>query len=165
MKVLVSDSSVLIDLLRYQIIRHLAGLPYDFVIPDITLETELLEDRDQTIELIRVARIESLSEEEMVILLRNREAYAQLSVPDCAALAIVESRRWTLLAGDSLMRQIARDRGFDVRGTLWIMDEYRQHGLMTDNTLLAVFEQMVEDPRIRLPKGEIRSRIRRLTSK
>lgn len=111
MKVLVSDSSVLIDLLRYQIIRHLAGLPYDFVIPDITLETELLEDRDQTIELIRVARIESLSEEEMVILLRNREAYAQLSVPDCAALAIVESRRWTLLAGDSLMPN-SKGQGF-----------------------------------------------------
>lgn len=163
MKVLVSDSSVLIDLLRYRIIRQLAKLPYEFVVPDLTLETELLEDRDQAVELIRVlARIESLSEEEMTTLLQFRETYPQLSVPDCAALSIVETRGWTLLAGDRLMREVAKERGLDVRGTLWIVDEYQQSNLIDDDILLDVLNQMLTDPRIRLPKVELKKRIRRL---
>ncbi len=163
MKVLVSDSSVLFDLLRYQLIRQIANLPYEFIVPDITLATELFRDGNQTVDLIRVLfRVESLSPEELILLGAYGSKFPQLSVPDCAALALVESREWSLLAGDSLMRQVAMDPSHEVKGTLWVLDEYLHHGLVKQGVIAKSLEGMLQDPRIRLPHSELRKRLKKL---
>ncbi|MEP1930263.1 MAG: hypothetical protein ABJJ37_03190 [Roseibium sp.] len=43
MQVLVSDTSVLIDIERASLTARLFDLPYDFVVPDILYEAELLD--------------------------------------------------------------------------------------------------------------------------
>lgn len=69
MKVLVSDSSVLIDLLRYRLIGPLARLPHEFIVSDITLAVELIGDGDQTTDLLEaILRVETLTSDEMSLL-------------------------------------------------------------------------------------------------
>lgn len=163
MKVLVSDSSVLIDLLRYRLIGPLADLPYEFIIADITLETELFNHGTQTADLIRaLLQVKTLTAEEVTLVSNLGAKFPGLSVPDCAALALVENRRLALLAGDGLMRNVAAGMGHEVRGTLWVMDEYFDKGLIKPSVILRSLEEMLQDPRIRLPHGEIGKRIRKL---
>jgi len=163
MKVLVSDSSVLIDLLRYRLIGLLARLPHEFIVSDITLAVELIRDDDQTTDLLEaILRVESLTSDEMSLLEDFGMRFPPLSVPDCAALALVESRGLPLLAGDALMREVARGLGHEVRGTLWIIDEYLQRNIVAADVILKVLRRMYKDPRIRLPHSEIGKRIKKL---
>lgn len=165
MKVLVSDSSVLFDLLRYELIESLTGLPYEFIIADITLEEELFNHGAQTVDLIKALfQVETLTAEEVTLVSTLGSRFPGLSVPDCAALALVENRRLALLAGDGLMRNVATEMGHEVRGTLWVMDEYLDKGLIRPSVLLRSLERMLQDPRIRLPRTEIGRRIRKLES-
>ena len=43
MLVIVSDSSVLIDLAKARLIESALGLPYEFVVPDVMFADELLD--------------------------------------------------------------------------------------------------------------------------
>lgn len=43
MKVIVSDTSVIIDLCKVQLIEPAFSLPYEFVVPDVMLQDEFLD--------------------------------------------------------------------------------------------------------------------------
>lgn len=168
MKTLVSDSSVLIDLLRCQLIGQPIGrligrlprLPYEFVITDITLDGEMFKNKQEHETLAAVGfRIESLRSAEMALLMEYISAYPRLSEADSSALALAKSRDWTLLAGDGLMREVALQKQIEVHGTLWVFDEYFKHGLVGGQELSEILKTMLKDPRIRLPRHEIKERI------
>lgn len=161
MKVLVSDSSVIIDLCRYRLIQPLGQLPYDFCITDITL-AEILRDDHRSDLLGTGIRVVSLTSEEMGLLMRFQTENKGLSNADCSSLAIMKSRKYALLAGDRIMRRTAKDGGFEVHGTLWIIDAYLDHNLVTPKTIRSTLELMLEDPRIRLPRSEMHRRIKGL---
>jgi hypothetical protein len=99
MRVLVSDTSILIDLERADLLRAAFSLDAEFVVPDLLYERELRDSGGADL-LALGLRVESLSEGEVERAQAYRRVHARLALPDTFALTLAKSRRWLLLAGD-----------------------------------------------------------------
>jgi predicted nucleic acid-binding protein len=164
MIILVSDTSVLIDLERADIVSEALTLPYEFVVPDALYAAEL-EPFNGAELLEKGLRIESLDPNELSAATLIRRAQAKLSLPDTFALALAEGRQWTLLAGDGVLRAEALARRVPCHGTLWIFDELETAGNLDCAVLHARLEQLASHRRCRLPKTEISKRLMRYMDK
>src|SRR5689334_4475749 len=104
--ILVSDTSVLIDLERGGLLEALFTLPHEFAVPDVLYDHEMRGDWGDG--LIRLGlRVEEVSKEGVANALRYRHQRATLSVPDSFALALAKEREWLLLTGDGQLRDLA----------------------------------------------------------
>ena len=116
MQVLVSDTSVLVDLERGSLLEASFRLPFRFSVPDLLYERELKNWGGE--ELIRLGlSVEELDGDGVQRALAYRQRAPALSLPDCFALALAQTRSWVLLSGDSALRQIkelARHRRISV---------------------------------------------------
>lgn len=106
MQILVSDTSVLIDIERASLTARLFDLPFEFVVPDVLYKAELLDWIGPDL-IEKGLRVVSLNPDEVGEAVGLRRARASLSIPDVFALALASSRDWTLLTGDSALRQEA----------------------------------------------------------
>lgn len=162
MRVLVSDTSVLVDLERGSLLEASFRLPFQFAVPDLLYERELKGFNGD--ELIRRGlTVEELDDVGVVRALTYREQVPALSLPDSFALALAQSRTWVLLTGDGALRQLADAEAVECHGVLWLLDEI--HGAATATATAQELHDGLTaisvHPRCRLPKPEIR---RRLTS-
>lgn len=124
MHVLVSDTSVLVDLERGSLLEASFRLPFRFVVPDLLYERELKNYGGE--ELIRLGLvIEELDGDGVSLALTYRQQAPALSLPDCFALALAQTRSWVLLSGDSVLRQLATDEAIECHGVLWLLDRMR----------------------------------------
>ena len=108
MPVLVSDTSVIIDLDRGAFIENLFRLPCEFAVPDLLFARELAGDLGDKL-LALGLRVEELSPDEVRRATHLRRERKELSAPDTFAFAIAEGRGWPFLAGDGGIRRLARD--------------------------------------------------------
>ncbi|KUM24411.1 hypothetical protein AU467_30275 [Mesorhizobium loti] len=162
MPVLVSDTSVLIDLERAQLLDDLFRLPFEFAVPDLLYARELdgvLGDRLLGLGL----RVEVLSSTELSTATVVRRQNIRLSVPDAFAFAIAHSRRWTLLTGDGTLRELAVAEALDMHGVLWLFDQFADGNHVPFNRLHRGLTALFEHPRCRLPAAEVRRRLLRFT--
>lgn len=160
MSVLVSDTSVLIDLERAQLLEHMFLLPFEFAVPDLLYERELkgaLGDRLMGLGL----RVEILSAAELSSATTVRRQNNRLSVPDAFAFAIAQARRWTLLTGDGTLRELAVAEALDMHGVLWLFDQFADGNHVPFNRLHRGLSGLSEHPRCRLPAAEVRRRLLR----
>jgi hypothetical protein len=160
MIVLVSDTSVLIDLERGQLLEPCFRLPCEFAVPDLLYKRELADyGGPQWVE--RGLRIEELTKDELLIVQQVRGVHGKLSVPDAYAYALAQSRKWTLLTGDGELREIARNRSMPFHGVLWVLDQLYDGKAMAIDALVAGLQAIGDHPRCRLPRAEIQSRLTR----
>lgn len=158
MSVVVSDTSVLIDLERAQLLDDMFRLPFEFVVPDLLYERELagvLGDRLIALGL----RVEVLTPAELSRATMARRQNSHLSVPDTFAFAIARSRRWTLLTGDGGLRELAAAEKVEMHGVLWLFDQFGSGGHVPFDRLHDGLSRIFAHPRCRLPAGEIRRRL------
>ena len=160
MKVLVSDTSVLIDLERAAIVQTVLTLPFEFVVPDALYEQELRPWGGEAL-LAHGLKVEQLHEQEVAHAVTARRACSGLSVIDTFALALAELREWTLLAGDAALRNEARARGVVCHGTLWVFDQLETGNVLAPGALHDALTTLKDHPRCRLPAAEIRTRLAR----
>jgi hypothetical protein len=80
MRVLVSDTSLLIDLERADLLRAAFALDADFVVPDLMYERELCESGGADL-LALGLRVESLNESEVERAQAYRRAHPRLALP------------------------------------------------------------------------------------
>ena len=157
--VLVSDTSVLVDLHRGDVLEVALRLPYEFAVPDLLFQRELQTwDGPALGEHIVVL---SLDSEGVELAIAFRRAEARLSLPDAFALALAKVGGHTLLAGDAALRAMANLEGVECHGVLWVLDEIEAHALATLERLHAALAAISQHPRCRLPKAEIRRRLER----
>ena len=159
MKVLVSDTSVLIDLERGSLLETGFRLPFEFAVPDLLYRQEL-EDHDGNALIELGLRVEELDGDGVALALRYRQTLRSLSLPDSFALAFAKINDWTLLSGDSGLRELAGEEGVDCHGVLWLIDRMFEEGLAAGDELYASLQAIAGHPRCRLPKAEIRKRLR-----
>ena len=160
MQVLVSDTSVLIDLERASLTARLFDLPYDFVVPDILYEAELLDWMGP--DLIDLGlRVEELTPEETTRATELKRAKAMLSTPDVFAFCLAAGRDWVLLTGDGALRVEAEHQEIAMHGVLWVFDEMERHKICSTALLKSGLEAVRDHPRCRLPIREINRRIAR----
>ena len=131
--VVVSDTSVLIDLERGGLLEAAFRLPFAFAVPDLLYEKELKAHGSRLIEL--GLRIGELDGEGVTQALEYQRRTPALSLPDCFALALAARGNWTLLTGDSRLRRLAEAIRVDCHGLLWLLDEMFSTGAATSRTL------------------------------
>ncbi len=159
-KVLVSDTSILIDLERGSLLETCFRLPFQFVVPDLLYEQELKNHGGDN--LLRLGlRIEELDNISVAYALRYWREQPLISLPDSFALALAARNTWTLLTGDGVLRGLANQERVDCHGVLWLLDQMLEVSVASANELHAGLEAISTHPRCRLPKAEIRKRLGR----
>jgi hypothetical protein len=97
--VLVSDTSVLIDLERGRLLEEMFRLPFEFAVPDLLYARELAGPLGEQLVALGL-RVEVLTPTELTRATLVRRQNADLSTPDTFAFAIaVVSRRWLEFEG------------------------------------------------------------------
>lgn len=160
MAVLVSDTSVIIDLERGEILETVFTLDVEFAVPDLLFERELagaLGDRLVALGL----RVEALEPAELQSATQLSRVDRSLSLPDAFAFALAKARQWTLLTGDAGLRRAAEAGQLDVHGALWILDRLEADGICGCAALEGALTKTSAHPRCRLPRAEVARRLAR----
>ena len=160
LKIVVSDSSVLMDLAKVGLIEAALALPFDFMIPDVMIAAELLDlGRYTAAGLLELGfRSGSLEADDTSRALEYfREHRRQLSLNDCFAWRLAEVHQGILMTGDSNLRKLALASGLDVHGVLWIIELMAKHGTCPLATLLEALDCLDGDELVRLPRATLRT--------
>lgn len=164
MPILVSDTSVLIDLERAALLEEMFLLPFEFAVPDLLYDRELAgELGDRLVQL--GLRIEELTPFELRRATTVNRQYSRLSVPDTFAFAIAESREWGLLTGDGTLRELAVAEHIDMHGVLWLFDQLADGHHVGFERLHSGLSNLSAHPRCRLPANEVRRRLERFSQR
>lgn len=164
MKVLVSDSSILIEFAKRKVLHNMFELEFQFAVPDLLYHEELIDldgySRQDLLHLgLRVESLDAEGVEKAVLYQSERPA---LSLVDSFALALADSQGWHLLTEDRTMRNVADSKSIAHLDALWVIDNILDAGILSGSQVVAVFEAMRDDPRCPVPKPELIVRIRRL---
>ncbi|MCY4429704.1 MAG: hypothetical protein OXC11_04840 [Rhodospirillales bacterium] len=158
MQVLVSDTSVLIDLDRGSLVESTFRLPFEFTVPDLLYERELREHGGPG--FVRLGlRVEELDGDGVSLALSYLSKRRSLSLPDSFALALAKTNAWTLLSGDRELRELAEEVEVRCPGVLWLLDQMFEQRVIDLEDLRAGLGRIAAHPRCRLPKSEIRKRL------
>jgi hypothetical protein len=158
MKVLVSDTSVLVDLERGNLLDACFHLPYEFAVPDLLYNKELANFGGPEL-IARGLRIEELTGDEVAAAQHVRGIRPMLSLQDAFAYALASSRGWRLLTGDGELRALARAERVTFHGVLWVLDNLFDGQIVEAEIIVMGLEAVATHPRCRLPRGNIRSRL------
>jgi hypothetical protein len=160
MRILVSDTSVLIDLERGAFLDSCFNLPFEFAVPDLLYARELAEFGGPAL-VARGLRVVELTGDEVAAAQTARNARPKLSLPDAFAYALALARGWTLLTGDGELRALAQARQVPFFGVLWLLDQLFEAQVIEAGTIIAGLEAIAAHPRCRLPRAEIQARLER----
>jgi predicted nucleic acid-binding protein len=167
MRIVVSDSSCLIDLRKVSMLELLLRLPYEFLIPNTLFEEELLKfTPTQKKALTRGGlKVVDLPGERVLRAQAIVRDVPRLSVHDGFAFALAESHPdCILLSGDDRLRTLAAEHDIEVHGVLWVLDQLHANRLTQPATLLAVLRAFLDDATVRLPRREVTTYIKRYES-
>ena len=164
MKVLVSDSSILIEFSKRELLDRMFQLESEFAVPDLLFHEELIDlgaysRRDL---LGHGLRVESLDPEGLEVAIAYQSERPALSLVDSFALALASHQGWNLLTEDRTMRSVADSKGIANMDALWVIDNMIEAGILSARQVVAVLEAMRDDPRCPVPKPDLAVRIRRL---
>lgn len=160
MPFLVSDTSVIIDLDRGDLLDAAFRIDDTLVVPDLLFERELNADFGDRLRALGIV-VETLDGAEVTRAAQLARAERRLSVADAFAFALAQARRWTLLTGDGVLRAVAEAEGLRVHGVLWLIDRIEALGICNLSTLHGCLTKIAAHPRCRLPRREIDLRLRR----
>ena len=164
MKVLVSDSSVLIEFAKRDILDRMFELDFQFAVPDILFHEELIDlGRYSRQDILDFGlQVEALEPEGLVLAVSYQQRRTALSLVDSFALALAYRQEWDLLTEDRLMRDVASSGGITHHGALWIVDNMMDAGILSDAEMIAVLEAMRDDPRCPVLRHDLARRLRSL---
>ena len=163
-RVVISDSSCLIDLRKASLLDAFLRLPYEVLIPDTLFEEELLKfSVAQKKSMLRGGlKVIELSGEGVLRARQIVRDFPHLSVHDGFAYALAESRPGCiLLTGDGPLRIFAQTQNIEVHGVLWVIDELHVHKISTMGMLQAALRVLAKDPTVRLPQQELTAYLKR----
>jgi len=165
MRIIINDSSALIDLAKTRLLEHLLRLPYRFVIPDVLYADELITlhhyRREQLLDIGFV--LGELDGPQVGRASEYSHRCPALSLNDCFALVMAETTPdAVLLTGDQRLRRVAEQHRVETHGILWILDQAFERGTVNAATLHAVLLMLTSDPLIRLPSKELQRRMQDL---
>ncbi|MEQ1792968.1 MAG: hypothetical protein ABL970_02155 [Nitrospira sp.] len=166
MRIIVSDSSCLIDLRKASLLKTFLRLPYEILIPNTLFEEELLKFTIEEKALLSGGlKVMDLPGENVLRAQHVVSNMPQLSIHDGFAFALAEMcPGCILLSGDGGLRTLAEEHDIEVRGVLWVMDEIYRNGLVGIENILTVLRLFVDDPTVRLPRRALAAYIKRYES-
>lgn len=160
MDVLVSDTSVVIDLKRAQLIERIFTLPYRFVVPDALYKRELRHYGGEKLVALGL-EVRSLTGEQVLEAQRLRTLERKISIHDSYALSLAEAEAAILLAEDAAMRRLAESVGLRCHEALRLFDEFEGRRVVGANALDESLTRIAGQSRCRLPPEAVRQRLER----
>lgn len=160
MRILVSDTSALVDLERGSLLEATFRMPFEFTVPDLLYNRELKNHGGDRLCALGL-RIAELDGDGVMRALEYRRRKPALSLPDCFALTLAARGDWTLLTGDRELRRLAVSEHVECHGVLWLMDRMIETASASARQLHDGLEAIIAHPRCRLPKREVRARLER----
>ena len=160
MIVLVSDTSVLIDLERGGLLEAAFACGHQLVVPDLMYVLELEPENGPLLKAMGLQVVE-LTAEEVAFAQAAQAAAPTLSFPDCFALSCARRPQHMLVTGDMVLRRKAEGDAVPCRGLLWLLDEMETSGAIAAMSLAEGLERISAHPRCRLPKVEVQIRIKK----
>lgn len=160
MIVIVSDTSVLIDLERGGLLEHAFSCGLTMAVPDLLYEKELEPYNGAYLQRLGLGVV-SLNPEEVALAQTIKGECVSLSLPDCFALSCALRVDHALVTGDKVLRAEAERRDAQAYGLLWILDQMEESGRVLRDILHAGLARIAAHPRCRLPKPEVTSRLDR----
>ena len=164
MKILVSDSSVLIELSKRELLDRMFELPFQFAVPDLLFEEELIDLGRYTRQDLLDSRlqVEALDSDGVATAMSYQSRCPALSLVDSFALALDNLRGWELPTEDRGMRSFAQSEGIPHHDVLWVIDHMSAARILPAAQVIAALEAMRNDPRCPVPNHELALRLRRL---
>ena len=158
MIILVSDTSILIDLERGGLLEAAFSCGLTMVVPDLLYERELEPENGALLRKLGLGVV-SLTPEEVALAQKLRTERKALSLPDCFALSCATRADHALVTGDKILRTEAMARLETVYGLLWMLDQMAASGSVSTTLLYEGLSRISSHPRCRLPHVEIRARL------
>ena len=152
----VSDTSVLIDLQRGALLASAFRVPWGFVVADLLYERELkplgIGDELRNLGL----RVEALDGAGVTLAIGYQRRCRELSLPDSFALALAKTNAWTLLTGDRALPTLAAGELVDCHGVLWLLVRMLETGAANRVELGEGLQTIRDHPRCRLARVDVR---------
>ena len=159
-----SDTNVWIDFQEIGHLDHPFRLDFEYYISRDTFREEFLKSESMKNDLVNLGlQHADVTDEEFMEAIAFQACYQELSLYDTFALAIAKLRGWTLLTGDMPLRKAAVKEGVEVHGTIWVYDQLKAQGKMTDDVYDSVIGELVDavkNGHCRLPIAELLKRKR-----
>ena len=158
MIVLVSDTSVLIDLERGGLLEAAFACGHQMVVPDLLYDQELAPENGPL--LIQMGlRVVELTSEETDFAQATQIKNALLSLADCFALSCARRPQHLLVSGDKALRAEAQGKKIDCHGLLWLLDQMELSGVIATVSLADGLQKIIAHPRCRLPRHDVNERL------
>lgn len=161
MKIIINDANILIDLVKLELLKAFSKLNFDLQTTDFVIE-ELNHKQKKPItklsELNKLGVIETINIEDFQGINTILENSNGLSFEDCSVWYYSKKLSGILLTGDGKLRKQASKDNLEVRGIIYLFDEFLRQGIIS-------FEKAIEKIKElyllnnRLPKKEIDKRI------
>lgn len=160
MIVIVSDTSVLIDLERGQLLEAAFSCGLTMAVPDLLYQVELAPYNGEYLQRLGLGVL-ALAPTEVAFAQTIKNERNALSLPDCFALSCALRADHALVTGDKLLRTEAESRSAQVYGLLWVLDHMANSGLVALELVREGLTKIAGHPRCRLPKSEVANRLDR----
>jgi predicted nucleic acid-binding protein len=159
-KIVIHDASVLIDLHRCGLLATwltggVEAHTSDLVMLEMTQPLHVFVDKG----LINVHHLTMADLNELVTFQTHQPR--SLSFEDCSVLLLAIQMEAALLTGDADLRRAAEMESVEVHGLLWVLDELVAGRQLSPNRAAAVLQELLKNPRARLPKAECNARLER----
>ncbi len=164
MRIIVSDTSCLIDLRKASLLEAFINLPHEIIIPDTLFEDELLSfsKAEKSCLLENGLNVTTLPSDGVLRAQEIASKFSTLSIHDCFAFSLAERNPdCILLTGDRSLRKIATNHEIDVHGVLWAIGEIKNSETATIPELIAALELFEKDECVYLPIREVRAFLQR----
>lgn len=158
MIVLVSDTSVLIDLERGGLLESAFSCGLTLIVPDLLYQRELETANGPYLRSLGLGVV-TLSPHEVSLAQELRAQRKALSLPDCFALSCATRANHALVSGDRALRNEAKKKVENVYGLLWLLDQMAATGAFDVSFLSAGLRAISAHARCRLPVDEVKARI------
>src|SRR5215467_9692442 len=163
MRIIVSDSSCLIDIRKGALLAAFLKLPYEILIPNTLFEEELLRFTEDERALLGSALKDiDLPGESVFGAQKVARELPHLSIHDGFAFALAQDNPGCiLLTGDGGLRDLAVKHDITVHGVLWVIDELHGHSLATVPDILTALRLFSDDVTVRLPRRSLVAYVKR----
>jgi hypothetical protein len=160
MAILVSDTSVLIELDRGNLLEAAFSCDITMVVPDLLYQNEIEDENGPYLRKLGLGVV-SLSPDEVELAQTIKQQRPALSLPDCFALSCALRQNHVLVTEDRKLHNEAATRKAKVCGLFWILDQMEACGKFSLSTLHEGLSIMSAYPRCPLRKDEVKIRLTR----
>jgi predicted nucleic acid-binding protein len=156
MRIIIHDASVLIDLVSMEVLNEALSLPYEMAVPDLVVhEITNPKQREALLACLQDGHINELplTGDEIVEAALMMNEWSGLSIADCSVILKARQMEGMILSADMALRKKASALGFEVHGSLWLVERLHADGTISAQEACDALTAL-EGTNSRIPRNE-----------